>query len=260
MSRLIPSYHSGYARSAAECAYPELWNGLRLLLSPALGVTGNTIHDIASQKHNISLGASATWGRNWINWGDSNGFVTHVQLAVSDTLIWGSLTDQGATGDSGICGSSDPALQLWLDEYSGYRRWAIQGAAVGYGSALVVGRAYGFCYRKTSDVYQVYVEGTKEIEVAAPGGGSTYMNALATSAVSTKKCNHQWGVFGIITGNASESAAVKLSRDPLALVRPRPHRVYSIPGGAASYYQLDWGHETSQNVGVGAGRFGTQVI
>jgi len=42
-SHVRPSYKSGFARSRAESASPNLWDGLRLAVCPMLGNTGETI-------------------------------------------------------------------------------------------------------------------------------------------------------------------------------------------------------------------------
>jgi len=44
-SPVRPSYKSGFARSAAESAYPGLWKNLSGAWCPALGNTGTTIHN-----------------------------------------------------------------------------------------------------------------------------------------------------------------------------------------------------------------------
>ena len=65
MSRLIiPSYQSGYARNAAEAMYPGLWKGLVEAYDARLGVTGNTLRDIAGSNHG-TLSASMTPSDDW---------------------------------------------------------------------------------------------------------------------------------------------------------------------------------------------------
>lgn len=50
-----PSFKQGYARSAGESKHPALWRGLVGAWNPALGVTGNTLHDISTFKNHGTL-------------------------------------------------------------------------------------------------------------------------------------------------------------------------------------------------------------
>lgn len=52
---ITPSWTNGFARSAGESAYPELWKGLVGAWVPALGPTGLTLHDFSSYKNNAIL-------------------------------------------------------------------------------------------------------------------------------------------------------------------------------------------------------------
>lgn len=55
-----PSYTQGFARNAAESAYPNLWKGLAGLWLPALGPTGLTLHDPSGYKNHGTI-TGATW-------------------------------------------------------------------------------------------------------------------------------------------------------------------------------------------------------
>jgi hypothetical protein len=69
--------------------------------------------------------------------------------------------------------------------------------------------------------------------------------------------------YGAIWNRILAASEIKqLYDDSFALVRQRPRQVFTVAGEApaSSYYQLDWGQDTSFNVGVGAGRFGQGVI
>ena len=54
-----PSYKTGYAKSASESAYPELWEGLKHAWVPSLGSSGSAIVDLAG-------GSDATNGGEWV--------------------------------------------------------------------------------------------------------------------------------------------------------------------------------------------------
>lgn len=67
-SLVKPSYKTGFARNAAESANPHLWRGLVGAWIPALGVTGNILHDISAFKNHGTLVNSPTWvvsGGRW---------------------------------------------------------------------------------------------------------------------------------------------------------------------------------------------------
>ncbi len=54
IDRPQPSYKQGFARSAGESAYPNLWPR-HLALSPGLGPTGGTLHDLSGQGRDGTL-------------------------------------------------------------------------------------------------------------------------------------------------------------------------------------------------------------
>jgi len=68
-SSIRPSYQAGFARSAGESAYPELWRGLVGAWVPALGQTGGTLHDWGAHRNNGTLNniAAADWNVNNTN-------------------------------------------------------------------------------------------------------------------------------------------------------------------------------------------------
>jgi hypothetical protein len=51
----VPSYKSGYAKSASESANPNLWNGLVGAWMPSLGVTGDTLRDVSGNGNHGTL-------------------------------------------------------------------------------------------------------------------------------------------------------------------------------------------------------------
>jgi len=62
MSKLwLPSCGQGYARSSAESANPELWDGLVGAWVPSLGATGDKLQDIARSGNASKVGAGAHW-------------------------------------------------------------------------------------------------------------------------------------------------------------------------------------------------------
>jgi len=58
-SQVRPSIKSGYARSAAESAYPGLWRGLNAAAVPGLGNTGDTLHDFGPRNWDVAWAGTA---------------------------------------------------------------------------------------------------------------------------------------------------------------------------------------------------------
>jgi hypothetical protein len=55
-----PSYKAGYAKSASESAYPELWDGLVGAWMPSLGVTGiERVFDVIGRNHGVIADSEA---------------------------------------------------------------------------------------------------------------------------------------------------------------------------------------------------------
>lgn len=55
MNGRVPSYSQGFARYAAESAYPEQWRGLILAIAPHLGPTGVDIQDWSGRGNHLTL-------------------------------------------------------------------------------------------------------------------------------------------------------------------------------------------------------------
>lgn len=61
-----PSFKQGFARSAAESKYPDLWRGLVGAWATNLGCTGiTTLHDVSGRRNNGTLNGSMTQD-NWV--------------------------------------------------------------------------------------------------------------------------------------------------------------------------------------------------
>lgn len=58
----LPSYSQGFAHGQSEAANPGLWDGLKLLYQPTLGITGNNVFNLGSWTNNGSPTALSQWG------------------------------------------------------------------------------------------------------------------------------------------------------------------------------------------------------
>lgn len=59
-NNIRPSYRQGFARTAGESKYPNLWKGIAGIWAPFLGATGNKLLDWGG-KHNTGTVNGATW-------------------------------------------------------------------------------------------------------------------------------------------------------------------------------------------------------
>jgi len=69
--RSRPSYTQGFARSAAESAYPNLWNGLVGAWIPPLGPTGLTVRDVSgwgNQGTLTDMDPATAWAKTEKGW------------------------------------------------------------------------------------------------------------------------------------------------------------------------------------------------
>ena len=89
---ITPSWKQGFARSAAESAYPGGWKRLQGLWAPSLGPTGMTLFDVSGRKNNGAL----TNGPTWVL-GDPQAGGYAVQLDGTDDVNMGN-TRAGAFG------------------------------------------------------------------------------------------------------------------------------------------------------------------
>jgi hypothetical protein len=60
-----PSYKQGFARSAGESKHPDSWKSLVGAFAPALGVTGNILHDQSPHKNHGAL-VNMELGTDWV--------------------------------------------------------------------------------------------------------------------------------------------------------------------------------------------------
>jgi len=80
--RSRPSYTQGFARSAAESAYPNLWRGLVGAWLPSLGPTGATLRDVSGRGNHgtlTSMDPATDWvmtEKGWaVNFPDATDYV-----------------------------------------------------------------------------------------------------------------------------------------------------------------------------------------
>ena len=87
-----PSYKAGYAKSASESAYPELWDGLVGAWVPGLGPTGTKVFDASGRSHNALLTAMDP-ATDWVRQGehtalDFDGTSDYLEVEESSRAEW----------------------------------------------------------------------------------------------------------------------------------------------------------------------------
>jgi len=98
----LPSFKTGFARSAGESANPSLWKGLVGAWVPALGPTGTTLRDVSGRQNDGTL-TSMDPGTDWV---------------VKEK--WYSLQFNGSTTEYISIG--DPEI-LAIDQYASWCIW-----------------------------------------------------------------------------------------------------------------------------------------
>lgn len=89
MSRIVtPSWKQGFARNAAESAYPNCWKGLVGAWVPALGPTGATLYDVSGYGNHgtlTNMDPATDWVTNWLDLAGDDDYIAIPKL-VSDML------------------------------------------------------------------------------------------------------------------------------------------------------------------------------
>lgn len=101
MSLILPSYKQGFARYAAESAYPGLWTRLQGLWAPSLGPTGLTLFDWSGHGNRDGTLNNMELDTDWILTGDDRikgyalnfgGTNEYVQTPIIDITSWTAMT------------------------------------------------------------------------------------------------------------------------------------------------------------------------
>lgn len=108
-----PSFGNGFARSAGESAYPELWRGLVGLFAPRLGHQGATMMDFSPLRNHGTL-TNMENTDDWsptaegfaLNFGGTNEYTTspsHASYALTSTIsVFADVTFTSSAVDQGI--------------------------------------------------------------------------------------------------------------------------------------------------------------
>jgi hypothetical protein len=264
-SPVRPSYKSGFARSAAESAYPGLWKGMAGAWVPALGNTGDTLHDVTGRNHGTLTNMDP--GTDWV---------------LSEH---GPVLDFDGSNDAVVCGSESYTLtppyslfafakqpshgvdvivsigsSLLADVSDSDFRWQVNdssGQSVKTTVARAVNEWHGYGVSCTS----IAAGGTKlYVDGADVGDDGTTGNAAAGSINIGRQASPvrrtwlgQIGPVYLWSRALSHHEQIQLHRDPLAPFRQRRFTP-TISGAAAppAGWQPYWAPRMTQRI-IGSG-------
>ncbi len=236
----IPSYAQGFARSAAESAHCELWDGLVGLWAPLLGPAGLTLFDWSRLGDHGAL-TNMDSGSDWItsprgyalNFDGSNDRVeVDKQYALSNsdafTVVWSSrclISSPTAEGVFSVYGTDG---RLWAYHWD---RDGINGMTVFYSSPLVKAGTDGSITQSDWHDYAATWDGTN-LTLYLDGQAQTRVPGGVPTPPSTTKTEFGRG-HDDFYGNLELSYAyfynrrltaneiIRFHRDPWAIIRPR---------------------------------------
>lgn len=108
MRAVVPGYRSGFARSGAEAAWPELWDRASVLLGIGLGETGSG--DLINWGNSPSQGVLTSMDHN--NWSRSRGMLGLTCVPVADSI---NVADHASLD----VGAGDFTVSAWVKTTSG---------------------------------------------------------------------------------------------------------------------------------------------
>lgn len=250
---LLPTFQQGFARSAGESAYPELWQGLANYWAPSLGPQGlTTLSDWGGRKTHCSL--TSIVGDNWVQgvggWAlDLDGTNDFASVTLTDgPLIEGPVTmaiwvqpDTTSTrliafsiplSDSGTAGNS---IDLEINEVSPltFCYAAVKWGGTVYvnsGVAPVAGQRQHLGYTRDGSTHKIYIDGrlrATATDSAQSGTATRCRIGSFNSPFPDPKWNGKLGDAGLWKRVLSDAEMMQLAlgASPLTLSRRRLSRV-----------------------------------
>jgi len=132
-----PSYKAGYAKSASESAYPELWDGMSGAWIPQMGQSGDMLLDLSGHGNNGNFVSSPEWrmkdGRQslFFDGVDDRVDIANVEFGTEFTAIIAKKTS-GSSSPSKymLAGENGGSIQWILWQYTGNTSWNHSGSEV----------------------------------------------------------------------------------------------------------------------------------
>jgi hypothetical protein len=124
-----PSFKQGFARSAAESEFPQLWRGLVGAWVPALGRCGDVLHDVCGRRRTaVAVGSSVAWTPSLIGPAvdlSGNYFSAAFPMPQGRIGIAATVYHKTVTGNTSLLGDAsadNPRLNVHLP-YNGTVYW-----------------------------------------------------------------------------------------------------------------------------------------
>jgi hypothetical protein len=135
----VPSYKSGYAKSASESANPKLWDGLVGAWMPSLGVTGDTLRDVSGNGNHGTL-TNMDSATDWVTTSkglalDFDGVNDYVEsqdsidAMGSSPRTLSSSFEIRSTANQTIAGFGNPSASQWFYILIFQQKWYFSGYA-----------------------------------------------------------------------------------------------------------------------------------
>lgn len=259
IQRSRPSFHNGYARCAAESAYPNLWTGLRGLWVPALGPTGLTLRDVSGRGNHgtlTNMAPATDWvvgEKGWaLNYDAVNDFVdcgNTFSVGINDWSVTAWIRQTGTTNYGAVVakgtynGVGDILIYdlktIYESAHLCFRSEDAMGAnnpvPISYSSLNGTGWRYIAVTRRGQNI-TTYLDGNYVTTEATSAPSYDFTNAKKwTIGARDDGANQFWqGDIGTVTihlRSLQSSEIQQLHVDPLGMLRPR--RWIPVSAGAA---------------------------
>ena len=249
-----PSYKAGYAKSAAESAYPELWRNLIRAWVPALGNGGTSLRELITKSQDAIQGtfSESTWGMSangayvFFDGTDSNYIYSTIEPDKPMTVV----TLQKADAN-GVCLSiSDPtqAANQWYVSVLSNGEGRLGARSPNFVDAETSNRVepYEVCsivgVIRSSTLREVYLNG----DIANKGVSTTSVSTASQTRImlgglgdSTPGYQDSKILAALVFDRAlSEEEIAVIGKDPLAPFRQRRSIPFGVTISGAQAYTL----------------------
>lgn len=253
-SPIRPSISQGFVRSAAESAYPDLWDGVEARYVPVLGATGSRLLDLSYRQDHADLLGGMEFEQGTLGSvveGDGTGSGTYGIASASPNLGTGdfSITAHVKYDDwnsyrnviaaSGKSGPNDWILyqystgEMLLFGATYHCRWDVLGGAITDWFAVTVIRR--------SDVMEIWQDGVQLsfTEDLLTGGNYSFSNGKrltigSRDEAADREIDGQIAYLEIASVARTPAQIQMLHADPLAPFIRRRRTVGFVGGGGGS--------------------------
>jgi len=271
-SPVRPSYKSGFARSAAESAYPGLWDGMVFNMSPELGNTGLTLKDHGPLRNDGTMPTSVTWEtKNGVPCLDLPGTSSHVvTIPVPNISLGRNFVITAKIRPEGLSGtdryfSSQKASGI---NYLFFIRTVGSDVQFGltiagslkqlWGPTVTAGQWYSLAIRvvetSSSEVeMQGWVDGVNYVSdniIKSESFSWEEATYLSGRKPNSENADGQIANVGVWTGYRSEAFMRAISTDPLAPFRQRRFTPTISGAAEAAGWQPYWGLHATRFAGI----------